>query len=155
MTPTFSSKNDDPAELRRIIARRHYLFGWISLLVFLSLGGALEALHGFKVGAYLDLSHKIRREVWTLAHAHGALLALVQIGFAAGVTTFGRWTEVRLKLTSLLLLYAAVLIPLGFFLGGIGHSEGDPSAGILLVPIGAVALFVAVALVIASAWRGD
>src|SRR5262249_55523372 len=113
------------------------------------------ALHGFKVGAYLDLSHKVRREMWTLAHAHGALLALVQIGFSSGVTVFGRWTQTRLKLASFLLLDAALLIPLGFFLGGIGHSEGDPSAGILLVPLGALALFVAVVLVVASAWRAD
>src|SRR6266849_1290438 len=100
MTPTSSSKSDDLDALRRTLARRHHLFGWIGLLVFLSLGGVLEALHGFKIGAYLDLAHKVRREMWTLAHAHGALLALVQVGFAAGVSTFGRWTAARLKLTS-------------------------------------------------------
>src|SRR5262249_39270895 len=153
MTPTSSSKNDDLDGLRRALARRHYLFGWIGLLLFLSLGGALEALHGFKVGAYLDLAHKVRRETWTLAHAHGTLLSLVQLAFAAGVTTLGHWTVARLKLASFLLLDAAELIPLGFFLGGIGHGEGDPSAGILLVPVGALALFVGVCLVVASAWR--
>jgi hypothetical protein len=155
MTPTSSSKSDDLDALRRALARRHNLFGWIGLLIFLSLGGVLEALHGFKVGAYLDLAHKVRREMWTLAHAHGALLALVQVAFAAGVPVLGRWTPTRLKLTSVLLLDAAVLIPLGFFLGGIGHGEGDPSVGILLVPLGALALFVGVGLVIASAWRTD
>jgi hypothetical protein len=151
MIPTSSSKNDDLDALRRALARRHHLFGWIGLLIFLSLGGILETLHGFKVGAYLDLAHKVRRELWTLAHAHGTLLALVQIAFAAGVTTFGRWTAARLKLTSFLLLDAAVLMPAGFFFGGIGHGESDPSVGILLVPLGALALFVAVGLIVWSA----
>jgi hypothetical protein len=157
MTPTSLSKNEDPqlAVLRGALARRHHLFGWICLLIFLSLGGVLEALHAFKIGAYLDLAHKVRREMWTLAHAHGTLLALVHVGFAAGVSTIGQWTGARLKLASFLLLDAAVLIPLGFFLGGIGHSEGDPSAAILLVPLGALALFVGVGLIIHSAWRKD
>ena len=34
-------------------------------------------------------------------------------------------------------------MPLGFFLGGIMNSEGDPSLGIVLVPIGALLLIVA------------
>jgi hypothetical protein len=34
-------------------------------------------------------------------------------------------------------------MPLGFFLGGILNSEGDPSLGIALTPIGAVLLIVA------------
>jgi hypothetical protein len=151
MTLMSSSKSDDLEMLRRTLARRHYLIGWVGLLVFLSLGGILEALHGFKIGAYLDLAHKVRREMWTLAHAHGALLALVQVGFAAGVTTFGRWTAARLKLASFLLLDAVLLIPAGFFLGGIGHGESDPSVGILLVPLGAMALFVGVGLIVWSA----
>jgi hypothetical protein len=146
-----SSKSDELEKLRQTLARRHYLFGWAGLLVFLSLGGILEALHGFKIGAYLDLAHKVRREMWTLAHAHGALLALVQVGFAATVTTFGRWTVARLKLASFFLLDAALLIPAGFFLGGIGHGESDPSVGILLVPLGALALFVGVGLIVWSA----
>jgi len=36
-----------------------------------------------------------------------------------------------------------VLMPLGFFLGGVLNSEGDPSLGILLVPVGALLLVVA------------
>jgi hypothetical protein len=135
------------------VARRHHLFGWIALLVFLSLGAVLEFFHGFKVGHYLDPPNRLRRELWTLAHAHGTLLALIHIGFAAGVGQFGSWTPGRLKLASFFLLDAAVLIPLGFFLGGVSPSEGDPWVGILLVPPGALLLFIAVALVILSAWR--
>ena len=39
--------------------------------------------------------------------------------------------------------WGAVLMPLGFFLGGVLNSEGDPSLGILLVPPGALLLIVA------------
>jgi hypothetical protein len=34
-------------------------------------------------------------------------------------------------------------MPLGFLLGGVLNSEGDPSLGILLVPAGGVLVFVA------------
>jgi hypothetical protein len=34
-------------------------------------------------------------------------------------------------------------MPVGFFLGGVLNSEGDASPGVLLVPIGAGFLFVA------------
>jgi hypothetical protein len=147
----YPSTNDAVAELRRRLARRHYLLGWCGLLIFLSLGGFLETLHGFKIGFYLDPGHKLRRELWTLAHAHGTLLALVQIAFAVSLTHFGRWSEARLKLTSFFLLDALALIPAGFFLGGVSHSESDPSPGVLLVPVGALLLFVAIWLIILSA----
>jgi hypothetical protein len=143
--------NDDLSTLRRDVARRHHLIGWSGLLLFLSLGAFLEFLHGFKVGFYLDPEHRLRRQLWTLAHAHGTLLALIQIGFAVGLTQFGRWTAGRLKLASFFLLDAAVLIPLGFFLGGLSPSESDPWLGILLVPPGALLLFIAVALIVVSA----
>ncbi len=143
--------NDIKTELRLRIARRHQVIGWWALLGFLTLGLALETFHGFKFGFYLDPPHRLRRLLWTLAHAHGTLLAVVNICFALGLTQFGRWSEQRLKLTSFFLIDALVLLPAGFFLGGIGHGEGDPSLGILLVPIGAALMLIAVALVAWSA----
>jgi hypothetical protein len=148
-----TSTSDDLNTLRRDLARRHHRIGWSLLLLFLSLGAFLEFLHGFKLGFYLDPGYRLRRELWTLAHAHGTLLALVQILFALGLERFGRWTAGRLKLVSFFLLDAALLIPLGFFLGGLWPSEADPWPGILLVPPGALLLFVAVALIIVSAYR--
>lgn len=148
-----SSTNNDLCVLRRNLAWRHYGIGWCALLLFLSLGAFLEFLHGFKVGFYLDPEHRLRRELWTLAHAHGALLALVQLGFAAGLMQFGHWTAGRLKLVSFFLLDATLLIPLGFFLGGLAPSETDPWVGILLVPLGALLLFIAVSLIILSGCR--
>ena len=148
-----SSTNDDLKALRRVVARRHHLAGWAGLLLFLSLGAVLEGFHGFKAGFYLDPAQRLRRELWTLAHAHGTLLGLTQIGFAAGLTQFGRWRAGRLKLVSFFLLDAALLIPLGFFLGGLFPSESDPWAGILLVPVGALLLVIAVSLTLVSACR--
>jgi hypothetical protein len=146
-----SSSTNDLAVLRLRLARRHHLVGWVGLLVFLSLGAALEGFHGFKASFYLDQAHRLRREMWTLAHAHGTLLALVHVAFAAGVVQFGQWTAGRLKLTSFFLLDAAVLIPVGFFLGGLTSTQSDPGWGVVLVPAGALLLAVAVSCVVWSA----
>jgi hypothetical protein len=147
--------SDPLSDLRRRLARRHHLVGWWALLVFLTLGIGLETLHGFKADLYLDPANRVRRLMWTLAHAHGTLLAVVNIAFAAGLTAFGTWSERGLKLASFFLLDALVLLPLGFFLGGVGPSEGDPASGVLLVPIGAVLLLAAVAMVAWAATRPD
>ena len=124
-------------------ADRNLRFGWWSLLVFLSLGGALETLHGFKIGWYVDVGNETRRLMFTLAHAHGTLLALINI--AAGLTArkVDRF-ELRPSV-SLALIWAAILLPAGFFLGGIVIYDGDPGLGVWLVPIGAVLLFYGVA----------
>jgi hypothetical protein len=124
-------------------AHRNLRFGWWSLLVFLSLGGALETLHGFKIGWYVDVGNETRRLMFTLAHAHGTLLALVNI--AAGLTA--RFVE-RFALrssVSIALIWAAILLPAGFFLGGIVIYDGDPGLGVWLVPIGAALLFYSIA----------
>jgi hypothetical protein len=145
--------SDASADLRRGLARRHHLIGWWGLLLFLSLGIGLETLHGLKLGFYLDPPHRLRRLLWTLAHAHGTLLALANVAFALGLPQFGRWGERPLRLASFLLIDALVLLPLGFFLGGVSHTEVDPSLGVLLVPVGAACLLIAVALIAWSATR--
>lgn len=126
--------------------RFHLRFGWWSLLAFLTLGVALEALHGFKVGFYLDIDNEVRRLTWTLAHAHGALLGLVHVALAATlhIAKPEGWGPI---LGSRAMTIASVLLPLGFFLGGIGTHGGDPGVGIVFVPVGALALFLGVALV--------
>jgi uncharacterized membrane protein len=123
-------------------AHRNLRFGWWSLLVFLSLGGALETLHGFKIGWYVDVGNETRRLMFTLAHAHGTLLALINI--AAGLTArkVDRF-ELRPSV-SCALIWAAVLLPAGFFLGGIVIYDGDPGLGVWLVPVGAILLFYSV-----------
>lgn len=124
--------------------RRHLRFGWWSLLVFLTLGIVLEALHGFKVGAYLNVSNSTRRLLWTLAHAHGTALALVHIAFAITANHLTGWTGRTRAFASVSLMAASILLPGGFFLGGLVIYAGDPGLGILLVPLGAIFLFLSV-----------
>ena len=128
------------------LARRHLRIGWWSLLLFLTLGIALETLHGFKVGLYLDVSNSTRRHMWTLCHAHGALLSLIHVAFAASLLLMPRASTKRLWLASGCLTASTVLLPGGFFLGGVWIYAGDPGLGIALVPLGALALFAAVLL---------
>jgi hypothetical protein len=121
---------------------RNLRFGWWSLLVFLSLGGLLETLHGFKVGWYVDVGNEMRRLMFTLAHAHGTALALVNIVAALTARNVGN-LELRTSV-SFSLIWSGVLFPLGFFLGGIVTYGGDPGLGIWLVPIAALLLFYSV-----------
>ena len=113
--------------------------GFVLLAVSLSLGVTLEALHGFKVQAYL--ASEMRRELWRLAHAHGTLLAVLCLVFASLAER--HITKAALRSISRQLMAGALLMPVGFFVGGILNSEGDPSLGIVLVPVGAAFLIVA------------
>ncbi len=120
--------------------------GWWSLLVFLTLGIGLEILHAWKLGLYLDVSNSTRRLMWTLAHAHGVLLALLHIAFGLTVTWLGAWKPASRRLASRCLLAAGIMMPAGFFLGGVVIYGGDPGLGALLVPPGGLLLFIAVLL---------
>lgn len=128
------------------LARRHLRFGWTAVLVFGVLGLILETLHGFKVRAYLDVSNETRRLMWTLAHAHGTLLGIVNVAYGLTVAHFADWGHGTLPSRGF--VAAAVLLPAGFFLGGLQPYGGDPGLGILLVPVGAVALVVGVAALV-------
>ena len=119
-------------------------FGWWSLLVWLSLGLVLEAMHGFKLGWYLDVVNDARRLSLRLAHTHGTLLALVAIVFA--VSLRGAEPGPRLARAGSCLRWAGVLMPLGFLLGGMFPMGADPGLGIVLVPIGGIFLFAGVLL---------
>ena len=123
---------------------RHLRFGWWTVLGFLALGMALEAMHGWKLGWYLDTDNETRRLLFTLAHAHGVLLGLMHLGFAFTQHVAGERSETPPRLASRCLVLAGVLVPAGFLLGGLQVHSGDPGLGILLVPPGAVLLFVAI-----------
>ena len=124
--------------------RRHLRLGWWSLLLFATLGLGLESLHGFKVRAYLDVSNETRRLMWTLAHAHGTLLAVLNIVFGLSVRAVPELTAARVPLISRALVGATVVMPAGFFLGGVTFYAGDPGLGILLLPVGALLLLAAI-----------
>ncbi len=126
--------------------QRNRRFGWWSLLCWLSLGMLLEAMHGFKVGWYLDVIHDARHLQLTLAHSHGTLLALVNLAFVA---TAGPDTG-RLGRAGACLRWAGLLMPLGFLFGGVFAMGSDPFFAIVLVPIGGLLLFTGVLLTVRS-----
>lgn len=130
------------------LIRRHVHLGWLAILVFLSLGIVLEALHGFKVDLYLNVANETRRLMWTLAHAHGVLIGLLHLCFAFTLRELGAPTSGWPRTVSLCLIGASVLLPGGFLLGGAVTYGGDPGRGILLVPVGAVLLFAAVLILV-------
>ena len=141
----YAALNNGHPELAEHGYRRALMLAPREAYLHNDLGIVLEGLHGFKAGFYLDVDNEVRRLTWTLAHAHGALLGLVHVAWAATmhVAQPRGWAPV---LASRSLVIASVLLPLGFFLGGIGIAGGDPGIGIVLVPVGALALFVAVLL---------
>ncbi|MEY2540242.1 MAG: hypothetical protein QOG67_3982 [Verrucomicrobiota bacterium] len=132
-------------------SNRNLRFGWWSLLVFLSLGGALETLHGLKTGWYVDVGNDMRRLMFTLAHAHGTALALVNI--AAGLTARNIRNFDLTSSVTFSLIWAGILFPVGFFLGGVVTYGGDPGLGIWLVPIAAVLLFYSVLKIALAVWK--
>jgi hypothetical protein len=129
------------------------LIGWTGLLVFLALGVALELLHGFKADYYLDTRNTTRRLMWTLAHTHGTLFSLVNIAFAVSVSRITPAQEALLPWASCGLYGALLLMPLGFFLGGLKFYGGDPGWGIVLVPIGAALLLLGVGAFLVALFR--
>lgn len=118
------------------LCRRHLRFGWLLLCVSLPAGLVLEALHGLKLEMYLGPDNEIRRLLWTLAHAHGTLLALLNIAY--GLTA----AHLRLRdgLASRMLMVGAILLPAGFLAGGVVTYGGDPGPSIVLAPIGGLLL---------------
>jgi hypothetical protein len=134
---------DPTAQSARQLVRAHLRHGWLGLLVFVLLGIALECLHAFKSTMYLGVGNETRRLMWTLAHAHGIGLSLVQLGFAASIGLAADLAG-RLRSAGRLLDGATMLIPAGFFLGGVVTYEGDPGLGVVLVPVGALLLVGAV-----------
>ena len=145
-----SGQSDAPQQGSSRLAdtsRLHLQVGWWSLLLFLTLGLILETLHGFKVGFYLDVSNSTRRLMWTLAHAHGTLFSILNLLFAMSIRLTPDWKASSRTLASRCLLGALVLLPLGFFLGGVFIYGGDPGIGVILVPPGSLLLFISVLLI--------
>ena len=119
------------------LTHRHFSTGWWGLLFFLSMGLGLELLHGFKADFYLDVSSETRRHLWTLSHAHGGLISLVHIGFAATTAQFQDWRGIDRLWAARCLTAALVLVPGGFFLGGLYtlRAHGDRAAAGIAVGV--------------------
>ena len=144
-----------PADEASVDFRRHLRFGWWSLLAWLSLGLLLEGFHGFKAGFYLDAPQQTRRLMWTLAHAHGTLLATVNLAFGMTVKLVPGWAPASRRQAGWWLLGASVLLPLGFLVAGVRVHGGDPGIGIFLVAVGGLMLVVAVLLTATGTTAGQ
>jgi hypothetical protein len=101
-------------------------FVWMT--VWVGFGLVLDTLLGTKQLFYL--TDPVRREMWRLAHAHGVLLSAVFVLVARLHGFGGRISPERLMSLGFLLM------PSGFFLGGLTPVETDPGAGVWLVPVG-------------------
>lgn len=132
------------------LGNAHARFGWSLLFVALLFGVVLEGLHGFKSVALL--MSPLRRELWQLAHFHGALFGVINLVYV-------RWADsdalgpTRRRSASRALILGSGLLPLGFLLGGVGHYESDPGIGIVVAPVGAVAILYAIGVQALAAWR--
>ena len=140
------------AESRLI--RRHLVFGWTMAASFIVLGLALELLHGFKIQWYLAMANETRRLLWTLAHAHGVLLGLLNVVYALSLRSFGA-NGARQGLISGLLIAGSLCLPLGFLLGGIVVHGGDPNLFIALSPLGGALLVIALPMIACNFIRRD
>ena len=124
------------------LARHHLRLGWWTLTLFIGLGLTLESLLGLRVPWYVDATNETRRLMFRLGHAHGTLLAMVNVAFgltlasSVAPASFPRWASRALTV-------ATIAVPLGFLGGGVVFYESDPGLPIVLVPIGAVAALVA------------
>lgn len=128
----------------------HRRYGWSALFVFMIMGTVLEGLLGFKSEELL--LDPLRRELWSLAHFHGALLALINLVYTQWADS-PELPEGRRRTASTTLVIGSIAMPLGFFLGGLSHPEGDPGIGIFLVPIGALLLLYTIGSHAMAAWR--
>jgi hypothetical protein len=160
MKPAKQSKSTSPGAAGSLgkelnLIRRHLQFGWWTLLIFLGLGIALETLHGFKVGWYLNVTNETRRLMLRLAHTHGTLFGLVNIAFALTARGLFKGKPGRTEWISRFLMSGSLLLPCGFLLGGLFVYGGDPGLGILLVPVGALLVLLAVAGTALKLGRGS
>ena len=149
----------DPTEARGAIVTRHLVIGWWSLLIFVALGLVLESMHGFKVAWYVNSGEpETTRLMMRLAHAHGTFLSLVHLAFAWTVSQATGFQGRSRSVASRSVQAAGILVPAGFLLAGLpgfvktgglrlGVLGGDPGLGIVLVPIGALLLILALYLV--------
>jgi len=118
--------------------QRSQRFGWTSLLLWAGLGLVLESAHGLKLSSYLD--DEMVRLLLRLAHSHGVGLALVVLVYgSSGVPLLASRSDGGRPIGTLLRL-GALILPLGFLLSVLGHTDTDPGLGILLSPLGAMLL---------------
>lgn len=145
MNQSAEPPQDQPPRLSlHRLVRRHLLEGWGGLFLFGALGAVLETLLAFKVSAYVRADQETVRLMWRLAHGHGTLLALLHLAFAFTLPKLDSAAVPQpAGLISGCFTGASLLIPGGFFLGGLTAIEGDPGPAVAMVPAGAALLLFA------------
>lgn len=123
------------------------------MALFAALGIALEGMHGLKVAWYLEQANETRRLMFTLSHAHGTLLSVLNLVFGTLLQVMGGGSSKMIA--SRCLLASTVLMPFGFFLGGLYIYAGDPGLGVMLVPAGALCLIIAASACALSPWTPE
>lgn len=136
--------------MTRGFAKTHARFGWTLLFVSLAFGAGLETLEGFRVERLVG-DPWVQR-LWSLAHFHGTALGLVNLVYVGWADAEPLGIPARRR-ASWALRLGSVCMPLGFFLGGLFHPEGDPSFGIALAPLGALVILYGVSLQMLAAWK--
>ncbi len=104
---------------------------------FLAVGMGLEAALGLRVSGFVQ--DELQRDFLRLGHAHGGLLALVNVGLGWALERLAtpRGWAGRIRLAS---WSGALLVGLGFMGGGLWHGPTDPGPLVLFVPAGALLL---------------
>jgi hypothetical protein len=133
------------------LARAHERYGWALVAAGVAAGTAVESLLGFKSAAFL--LDPLRRELWTIAHFHAAFLGIVNLAYARGADAGALSAGARVACSRAMRI-GSLLLPAGFFLGGLSHFEGDPGIGILLSPVGALLVVTAAVVRAVYARRG-
>ena len=116
---------------------RHLRLSLALAALFLAMGLWLEAMIGLRMTGWVD--DPLRREFLRLGHAHGGLLALLNLGLGLAMDRLGTpaaWAAtIRAAAWS-----GALLVGAGFVAGGLLHGPTDPGLPILVVPAGALML---------------
>jgi hypothetical protein len=131
---TFAARRDTTPAVH---AQSHLRLSIAIIAMFMASGLWLEAMYGLRAEGWLD--DPLRREFLRLGHAHGGLLGIVNIALAWALErlqTPAAWAG-KIRVAALL---GALLVGLGFMLGGLMHGPTDPGVAVLAVPAGAMML---------------
>jgi len=116
---------------------RHLRLSLALAALFLAMGLWLEAMIGLRMTGWVD--DPLRREFLRLGHAHGGLLALLNLGLGLALERLGTPASWAGTIRGAAWVGAA-LVGGGFVMGGLLHGPTDPGLPILVVPAGALML---------------
>jgi len=129
-----------------LLAAMHVRVGWWVILLFVVMGIALEAMHGFKVGWYLNANLETRRTLLMLAHAAGVAIGILHVAFAASIRRASEWKAANRSFASASLLAATLAIPGGLILAAVFlQANGSPGMGVVLAGTGMLLIAAAIA----------